>query len=168
MNIKRYYQEGQIVFITQIAKDRQPAFDDPNLVNLLLQCWHQTKSRYPFKMLAYVILPDHFHFLIQPTGESNFSQILHALKLSFTNSYKRQINAKAPFIFWQKRFWDHVIRNEADLENHIQYIHFNPVKHGYVSDPSQWQHSSFHKWQKRGAYQEQENWIEPKGSTWGE
>ncbi|MBG0788601.1 MAG: transposase, partial [Anaerolineaceae bacterium] len=113
MNIKRYYQEGQIVFITQIVKDRQPTFNDPNLVSLLLQCWHRTKERHPFKMLAYVILPDHFHFLIQPLGDSNFSQILHSLKLSFTNSVKRQMNAKVPFKFWQKRFWDHVIRNEA-------------------------------------------------------
>ena len=168
MNFKRYYQENQIVFITQVVKDRKPAFAQPDLASLLLRSWHRTKERIPFKMLAYVILPDHFHFLIQPTGESNFSQILHALKLSFTNSYKRQINAKAPFIFWQKRFWDHVIRNEADLENHIQYIHFNPVKHGYVSDPSQWQHSSFHEWQRRGANQNQGRWEEPRGGRWGE
>ena len=168
MNFRRYYQENQIVFITQIVKDRQPAFNYPALISLLLRAWHRTKERYPFTMLAYVILPDHFHFLIQPTGESNFSQIMHVLKLSFTNSYKNQIDGKAPFTFWQKRFWDHVIRSELDLENHIHYIHFNPIKHGYVSDPSQWQNSSFHEWQKRRAYQDQGDWEEPEGSVWGE
>jgi REP element-mobilizing transposase RayT len=58
---------------------------------------------------------------------------MHALKLSFTNAYKHQINTEVPF-----RFWDHVIRDEKNLENHIHYIHFNPVKHGYVYDLEQW------------------------------
>jgi len=132
MNFKRYYQENQIVFITQVVKDREPAFAQPILASLLLRSWHRTQERIPFRMLAYVILPDHFHILIQPIGSVNFSQIMHSLKLSFTNSYKRLINGQAPFTFWQKRFWDHVIRSELDLENHIHYIHFNPVKHGYV------------------------------------
>lgn len=167
MNFKRYYQENQIVFITQIVKDRQPAFNDPDLVGLLLRAWRRTKERYPFTLLAYVILPDHFHFLIQPK-EANFSKIMHALKLSFTNSYKRQIKAEAPFIFWQKRLWDHVIRDERDLENHIHYIHNNPVKHGVVSDLIQWKDSSFHEWLKRGAYQDQGTWVEPEETNWGE
>jgi putative transposase len=70
--------------------------------------------------------------------------------------------------FWQKRFWDHVIRDEKDLENHIHYIHFNPIKHGYVSDPAQWQFSSFYEWQKRGAYQDHTEWVAPEGNRWGE
>jgi putative transposase len=64
--------------------------------------------------------------------------------------------------------WDHVIRNENDLENHIHYIHFNPVKHGYVPDPGDWKNSSFHEWQQRGAYSRQENWSEPEHTSWGE
>ncbi len=168
MNFRRYYQQGQIVFITQIVENRQTAFNDPNLVSLLFQSWHRIKERHPFNMLADVILPDHFHFLIQPKGENNFSQIMHSMKLSFTLSYKRQINGNAPFTFWQKRFWDHIIRSENDLENHIHYIHFNPVKHEYVSDPSQWQNSSFHEWAKWGAYQIQEHWTEPENGIWGE
>jgi putative transposase len=168
MNFRRYYQEGQIVFITQIVEHRHPVFTNPDLVFLLLRSWRRTKERHPFEMLAYVVLPDHFHFLIQPKGDANFSQIMHALKLSFTLSYKRQTNATAPFKFWQKRFWDHVIRSETDLENHIHYIHFNPVKHGYISDPAQWTCSSFHEWQRRGVYPSINNWKEPKNRKWGE
>jgi putative transposase len=168
MNFKRYYQKGQIVFITQVVENRKPVLNQPELISLLFNSWHRIKDRRPFSMLAYIILPDHFHFLIQPSGESNFSQIMHSIKLSFTNKYKRQINAKTPFSFWQKRFWDHVIRNENDLENHIHYIHFNPVKHGYVTDPNQWKYSSFHEWQHRGLYDIQEQWVEPKEENWGE
>ena len=168
MNFKRYYQENQIVFITQVVENRKPVLTQAELIPLLFNSWHRINDRRPFSMLAYVILPDHFHFLIQPSGESNFSQIMHSIKLSFTNTYKRQINVKTPFTFWQKRFWDHVIRNENDLENHIHYIHFNPMKHGYVIDPSQWQYSSFHEWQKRGLYDLQEQWVEPKEGNWAE
>ena len=59
MNFKRYYQENQIVFITQVVKDREPAFAQPILASLLLRSWHRTQERIPFRMLAYVILPDH-------------------------------------------------------------------------------------------------------------
>ena len=168
MKFRRYYQPGQIVFITQIVDNRRPAFNHPEYVSLLRQVWHKTKERRPFTMLAYVILPDHFHFLIQPIGESNFSQIMHSLKISFTLSYKRLAKVDISLRFWQKRFWDHVIRNEIDLENHIHYIHFNPVKHGYATDPNQWQNSSFHEWQKRGAYPPLNEWEEPNNGNWGE
>ena len=168
MNIRRYYQSGQIVFITQIVENRTPAFTHPEYVSLLRQVWHKTKERHPFTMLAYVILPDHFHLLIRPNGENNFSQIMHSIKMSYTLSLKRLLKEDTPLQFWQKRFWDHVIRNENDLENHIHYIHFNPIKHGYVPDPGDWKNSSFHEWQQRGAYSRQVNWSEPEHTSWGE
>ncbi len=70
--------------------------------------------------------------------------------------------------FWQKRFWDHVIRDENDLENHIHYIHYNPVHHVYVNDPSEWQASSFKSWAIRGAYPQDSLYQEPKDGKWGE
>ncbi|MCB2213898.1 transposase [bacterium] len=168
MNFRRYYQKDQIVFITQVVQNRYPAFNNPDIVSLLRQSWRRTKDRHPFNMLAYVVLPDHFHFLIQPKGNSNFSQVMHALKLSFTLSYKHQTKTTKPLKFWQKRFWDHVIRSESDLENHIHYIHFNPIKHGYVTDLNQWAFSSFYEWQKRGVYPSMNSWEEPINGKWGE
>lgn len=69
---------------------------------------------------------------------------------------------------WQKRFWDHVIRDDRDFENHLHYIHYNPVKHGYVKDPRDWKDSSYIEWEKRGLYQPAFNWDEPKDMNWGE
>ena len=121
-------------------------------------------------MLAYVFLYDHFHILIQPTGASNFSQIMHSLKPNFTKTYKKTLglSKSQSMQFWQKRFWDHVIRDDRDLENHIHYIHLNPVKHGYVSDPRNWLDSSYVEWENRGLYPPAFSWDEPQNTDWGE
>lgn len=168
MNIRRYYYPNQIVFITQIVKDRKPIFFNDSSINLLKETLKNVKTHYPFSMIAYVYLPDHFHLLIRPVGQVNFSQIMHSLKSNFTRQYKNQQRMKDNVNFWQKRFWDHVIRNEVDLENHIHYIHYNPVKHGYVNEMRTWNHSSFITWQKRGLYEKNEKWVEPQNLNWGE
>ena len=120
--------------------------------------------------MGYVFLADHFHLIVQPTGQSNFSDIMHSLKPNFTREYKRQLglNSTQSMNFWQKRFWDHVIRDDRDLENHLHYIHFNPVKHGYTDDPRVWEHSSYIEWEKHGLYPPQFQWNEPKNINWGE
>jgi putative transposase len=168
MNIRRYYSAGQIVFITQIVKDRKPLFRDPEMITLLNDIFINVNKLHPFLMLAHVILPDHFHILIRPEGESNFSQIMHSLKSNFTREYKRKLHETGSVHVWQKRFWDHVIRDEQDLENHIFYIHYNPVKHGYVDDPGIWDSSSYVLWQNRGLYENSGEWVEPRNSLWGE
>ena len=170
MNFRRYYIPGSTVFITQVVEYREPVFRDPKLVLLLWDILQNVQRLYPFKILAYVILYDHFHFLIQPMGESNFSQIMHSLKPNFTKAYKKMLglSASESMKFWQKRFWDHVIRDDRDLENHLHYIHFNPVKHGYVSDPRDWPESSYVEWEKRGLYPSSFLLDEPQGINWGE
>jgi putative transposase len=74
---------------------------------------------------------------------------------------KRRLEIDGHLRFWQKRFWDHIIRDEEDLAQHLDYIHYNPVKHGLVTRPEEWQHSSFIAWQERGAYPEQWGWTLP-------
>jgi len=154
MNFHRYYIPGSAVFITQVVQDRAPVFRDPNRLDLLLEIIHNVMELHPFMMLGYVFLFDHFHMIIQPTGKSNFSDIMHSLKPNFTREYKKSsgIASSQTVKFWQKRFWDHVIRNDRDLENHLHYIHFNPVKHGYVEDPRDWKYSSYTAWEERGLY----------------
>jgi len=93
---------------------------------------------------------------------------MHSLKSNFTRAYKQEMNYTGHVNFWQKRFWDHVIRNEKDLENHIHYIHYNPVKHSYVYDMGEWKYSSFREWQKLGAYPDDFLWREPTNECWGE
>ena len=168
MNIRRYYFPGQIVFITQVVKDRTPIFLDEDMVNLLNNNLRYVKGKHSFKMLAYVFLPDHFHLLIQPNDKSNFSQIMHSLKSRFTRAYKKKNNITDHLNLWQRRFWDHIIRNEQDFENHFHYIHFNPIKHGYVDLPQDWINSSYQQWVKRGVYTSTEIWQEPESGVWGE
>lgn len=168
MNIRRYYIPGSTVFITQVVQYREPIFNNPNHVQLLREVLRRVKEIYPFVMLAYVFLPDHFHLLIQPMGECNFSDIMHSLKPNFTKEYKKLLglSSSQTMKFWQKRFWDHVIRDDRDFENHIHYIHYNPVKHGYVKYPREWGGGSYIEWEKRGLYSAPFNWEEPRDVNW--
>jgi putative transposase len=169
MNFRRYYIPGSAVFLTQVVEGREPVFRDVALAELLLETLRNVKQLHPYNMLGYVILPDHFHLLIQVT-EGNFSIIMHSLKPNFTKAYKSMLGLTSAdaMKFWQKRFWDHVIRDDRDFENHLHYIHFNPVKHGYVTDPRSWKYSSYIEWEKRGLYPPAFEWDEPKGLDWGE
>ncbi|MCL4269708.1 MAG: transposase [Anaerolineales bacterium] len=170
MNFRRYYVPGSAVFITQVVQDREPIFRDVAHMSLLRQILRNVKELHPFIMLGYVFLFDHFHMIIQPTGSSNFSDIMRSLKTNFTKEYKKKLDLSSSqsMKFWQKRFWDHVIRDDRDFENHLHYIHFNPVKHGYVRDPRDWQSSSYIEWEKRGLYPPAFYWDEPNATEWGE
>jgi len=170
MNFRRYYIPGSAVFITQVVQDREAIFHDPENVILLRKILRNVKELHPFTMLGYVFLPDHFHLILQPIGKSNFSNIMHSLKPNFTKEYKKLIGflPSQTMKLWQKRFWDHIIQDDRDLENHLHYIHYNPVKHGFVKAPGDWQDSSYFAWEKRGLYLPRLEWNEPKNMTWGE
>jgi putative transposase len=161
-DIRRYYIPDAIVFITQVVQDREPIFKNEHHLELLRSALRRTKELYPFSMLGYVFLYDHFHLLVRPTGKSNFSQIMHSLKPNFTKAYKQSTGATGSIKFWQRRFWDHIIRDETDLQCHLDYIHYNPVRHGLVSRPEDWAHSSFLAWKERGLYPDGWGWSEPQ------
>ena len=103
-------------------------------------------------MLAYAILDDHFHWIIKPAN-ADFSKIVQSVKLRFTHRYKKFNNLKKPCKIWQNRFWDHVIRDEDDLLRHMDYVHYNPVKHGVVKRPQDYRWCSFNQHVKKGNYQ---------------
>ena len=170
MNFHRFYIPGSAVFITQVVQNRVSVFRDPSTLELLLKNLHNVKELHPFVLLGCVFLFDHFHIMIQPTCGSNFSDIMHSLKPNFTREYKNLLGipSSQSMKFWQKRFWDHVIRNDKDFENHLHYIHFNPVKHGYVKDPGDWKYSSYKEWEERGLYSSAFKWEQPIGIDWGE
>ena len=152
-NFRRYYIPNAIVFITGVTRDRFPYFAAANNVNLLFDTMRRVQAIHPFRLLAYVVLPDHFHWLMRvddPSG--NFSIAMHSIKRNFTLNYKQAQGITDPFTLWQNRFWDHVIRDESDLHNHFDYIHWNLVKHGYERRPEDWPHSTYGYWLKRGYY----------------
>jgi putative transposase len=170
MNFRRYYIPGSSVFITQVVQNREPVFGDRKYISLLHEILGKVKVLHPFSLLGYVFLPDHFHVILQPTGRSNFSDIMHSLKPNFSKAYKTLVGLprSQSMKFWQKRFWDHVIRDDRDFENHLQYIHYNPVKHGYVKDPREWKDSSLIEWEKRGWIMPAINQDQPGSMDWGE
>jgi len=161
VKLKRYYIPDSIIFITQVTQDRQPVFADDACVVLLQETLRKVQSLHPFSMLGYVFLPDHFHVLIRPRDQSNFSTIMHSLKPNFTKAFKQHKGLTGSVKLWQMRFYDHVIRNEVDLQRHLDYIHYNPVKHGYADKAEDWPYSSFVSWAARGAYPDRWGWSEP-------
>lgn len=154
-NLKRYYIPNSTIFITSVTRDRRKIFLDPKNIQIFWDVIKATKEENSFEIPAYVLLPDHFHLLLSLGEEgSNFSKILQLIKGRFTNSFKKLNKIESPVSLWQKRFWDHVIRNEEDYKLHIDYIHWNPVKHGLTNDPMTWQYSSFSTWCTEGIYPE--------------
>ena len=150
-NIRRYETTGRPVFITAVCYRREPYLETDWQKELLLSVMREVKLSSGFAMHAYVILDDHFHWIITPVGQ-NFSAIMQSIKLRFVHGYKKAIGKKEQATLWQRRFWDHVIRNSEDLHRHMDYIHYNPVKHGYVSKPSGYRWSSFNTHMRMGNY----------------
>ena len=116
------------------------------------------QSRRPFVIAALVLLPDHLHaiFDLRPEDE-DFSTRISVMKVLFSKriavedeSLSASRSVRRERGIWQRRFYEHIIRDERDLQNHIDYIHINPVKHGYVKRVQDWPHSSFHRYVREG------------------
>jgi len=153
-NFRRYYLPNAIVFITGVTGGRFPFFAAEDIVDLLFETMHRVQEIHPFRLLAYVILPDHFHWLMRVDEESgNFSIAMHSIKRNTTLNYKKARGITGSLNLWQERFWDHIVRDVRDFHNHFDYIHWNPVKHGYVQRPEDWPHSTYRHWLDRGYYE---------------
>lgn len=139
-----------------------------NEFDILRNAIYMTKIKYPFKTNAYVVLPDHMHIIMTlPPNDSNFSlrwsmiKGLFSKQISHTESIALARKKKRERGIWQRRFWEHLIRDELDYEYHVNYIHFNPVKHGYVDKPSNWQYSSIHSYIEKGILPNDWAWVNP-------
>jgi putative transposase len=161
---RRYYVPNALVFITLVTLDRKPLLGPKEDIDLLWETINWVQIIHPFELEAQVILPDHAHLLMRvDNSKGHFSTVMHSLKRNFTMNYKKFHSISSSFTVWQKRFWDHVIRDEYDLNRHLDYIHWNPVKHGFVDHPEDWPQSSFLDWLERGYYPENWGWEhEPK------
>ena len=155
-NFKRCKITGGTYFFTVVLanRDKQLLVENFDLLSLSL---NSVRKRFPFSLRGWVVLPDHLHCLwTLPEKDHDFPGRWWHIKNIFTRSYRqRHGNAKTPV--WQNRFWEHTIRNQADFDHHLDYIHFNPVKHGYVTKSWCWEYSSFRYFVKNGKY----------GADWG-
>ena len=117
------------------------------------------KSRYPFEIVAWVVLPDHLHCIwTLPAGDADYPGRWRGIKQRFSKALPHD-ERRTPVRekrgergIWQRRFWEHTIRDEHDLQAHIDYIHINPLKHQCVTRVADWPHSTFHRYVRDGIY----------------
>ncbi len=148
---KRIYISDHYYFFTAVTHKRTPIFKSPDHVQLLRDAFRYVKERRSFDLLAASVMPDHIHCIWRmPEGDSNYSVRWQMLKTAFSRKIRKKHPGKK---VWQPRFWEHVIRNEKDLIRHLDYIHYNPVKHGLCRSPCDWQYSSFQRYLKAGFYE---------------
>ena len=116
-------------------------------IGLLRASVARVRHLMPFHIDAWVVLPDHMHALwTLPEGDANFSRRWQAIKMAFSREVRGERG------IWQRRFWEHTIRDEHDYAAHVDYVHFNPVKHGLAASAAAWPHSTFHRAVAQGRY----------------
>ncbi|GMR08466.1 MAG: transposase [Gammaproteobacteria bacterium] len=153
-NYKRLYIEGSCYFFTVVTKNRENILTTPKSIEILRKSFSSIKRDRPFIINAIVVLPDHLHCIwTLPKDDSDFSNRWKIIKGNYTRSINRIAGRNNARSVWQPRFWEHRIRDENDYLNHVNYIHFNPVKHQYVENPADWLFSSFHAFVKEGYYE---------------
>ncbi len=171
---RRNFVPGGTYFFTVTLADRtSSALVDH--VDALRTAFRVARRERPFTIDAVVILPDHLHAIwTLPQGDADFSGRWKRIKAHFTHQLvvagvplAQQRNGE--YALWQRRFWEHTIRNETDFERHVDCVHFNPVKHGLASRVQDWPHSSFHHYVKRGLLPA--DWagdVDERGTNFGE
>jgi putative transposase len=156
---RRFYIPGYPIFVTIVTHRRNPWLASDASATLLLDAMRWAKTAYPFRHLAHVIMPDHVHWMFLPREVRDAPKLVGAVKRGVTWRLK---DAGQIGPFWQSRFYDHVIRDDDDFGRHLDYVHFNPVKHGHVTRPGDYPHSSFAEWVKRDAYPADWGNLEPE------
>jgi putative transposase len=161
MQYRRAKIKGGTYFFTLVTHKRHKILCEPDNVPLLREIVRSVKANHPFTIDAFVLLPDHLHCIwTLPEGDCDFSTRWRLIKSEFSRrchpKYKQQPSAsrqrKKEQAVWQQRFWEHLIRDETDFTQHVEYIHYNPVKHGLVRTPRDWEFSSFHRYIRDGLY----------------
>ena len=163
MRYRRLYTDGAVYFFTLATYKRQKILLDSSNIQLLKKSITIVKSKHPFVIEAIVILPEHLHCLLTlPDKDHDFSTRLRLIKTEFSRKcdtrnqslfkIEQSRRLKKEKHIWQRRFWEHQIRNEKDFSSHMDYIHYNPVKHGLAHSPKDWRHSSFINCVNKGFY----------------
>ncbi|MFH1830454.1 MAG: transposase [Pseudomonadota bacterium] len=142
-NLRRYH-DNIAYFLTSVTKDRESVFSRGKSAALLEAMFFYYRQVMRFYLYAYVIMPDHFHLICQPSSLYDISEIMNAIKGDFARQYNI-LRRKPGQKIWQIRFYDRGIRSEAELKQKINYTHDNPVRKGLVANAADWNYSSA-KW----------------------
>ncbi len=162
-DFRRWFVPGGTYFFTLVSAKRAPTFAQDCARRLVGNMMREERAIAPFTTVAIVLLPDHLHAMwTLPPGDDDYPGRWQAIKAKFTSAwlasggseqdiaegYERQRRRGV----WQPRFMEHTIRDERDLHNHADYIHYNPVKHGHARRPRDWPWSSLHRYVESGDY----------------
>ncbi len=152
-NYKRLFLDGYSYYLTVVTHQRNPILIDN--IELLRESFRVSKRKYRYKIEAIVVLPDHFHTIITPQNAKDYPHIIRTIKQHFSKhcdvkyyehleqSISRQKEGYKPI--WQKKYYEHTIRDQKDFEEKVNYIYNNPIKHGYAENINDWKYSSYQK-----------------------
>jgi len=172
-NYRRARIGGATFFFTVVAFGRRPILTNGDAPDWLSSAWKATCRERPFKTVAMVLLPDHLHCLWQlPEGDEDFSTRMRLIKARFTHAFLAGADSKESCRparrlrgerdVWQPRFWEHTIRDDDDFGRHVDYVHWNPVKHGHARQAFDWPYSTFRRFVARGIYEPDWGSVEPE------
>ena len=155
---RRNFVTGASFFFTVNLDDRRSRLLTDH-IGPLRAAFRYVRARHPFAIDAIVVLPDHLHAIwTLPHGDADFATRWRLIKTAFSRSVapgerrspSREVKGERGI--WQRRYWEHTLRDEGDFERHCDYIHFNPVKHGHAETAREWSYSSFQRFVKLGVY----------------
>lgn len=157
-NYRRAFFPGGCWFFTvNLLERRETLLVDH--IEALREAIFATRQKYPFTIDAIVVLPDHLHAVwTLPPDDADFSIRWRLIKMRFAKGLPKQERLSAVRRkrgergIWQRRFWEHLIRDEDDYARHVEYCYINPVKHGLVTCVRDWPYSSFHRDVRRGNF----------------
>jgi putative transposase len=163
-NYRRWFVPGGTYFFTCVTHRRTPFLTQPLARTILHEAIDTIQKRFPFEVVAIVLLPDHWHTVwTLPPGDDRYPTRWRRIKEEFTEKWLAQGGLELVQSLsrrkhrmrgvWQKRYWEHAVRDEADLERCVDYIHWNPCKHKLVSRVQDWPWSSFQRFVAEGQYE---------------
>ena len=159
-NYRRSSLTGGSYFFTVNLADRRLSLLTDH-VELLRATFRSVRARHPFTVKAAVVLPDHLHAIWNlPEGDADYALRWRLIKSAFSHALpggepiSNSRASKGERGIWQRRYWEHTLRDQEDFNRHLDYIHFNPVKHGHAVQPQDWPYSSFRRWMRLGVYPE--------------
>ena len=158
-NYHRAWQPGGTYFFTVNLLQRHGSNLLVRHIDKLREIVRSVQFRHPFKIHGWVILPEHMHCVLEfPEGDADFATRWRLIKMEFSKALPKTERLSKVRVdrgergIWQRRYWEHLIRDDADFQAHMDYLHFNPVKHGLVDRVVDWPLSTFHRLVKQGIY----------------
>lgn len=180
---RRWYVTGGTYFFTAVTLGRRPILCGDMARRCLHAAIETVRKKRPLELVAIILLPDHIHTVwTLPPGDADYPTRWKRLKEEFTLAYLAGGGAEAPPTLsrlrqgergvWQRRYWEHMVRDEEDLERCVDYVHWNPKKHRYVASVRDWPWSSFHRYVDLGEYSRDWGTADPSPGyddpEWGE